>query len=118
MVAAVALVVGGAALMLPASWMTVSAAAQPRPAPVALRTASNNADEIVAPGVVVSRQPVGELPEAVNLLLVGAALVGLAGLLRRERVEEPEPRGAPRSHIPGVVTPRRGPRAESPRRAS
>jgi hypothetical protein len=116
--AIVALGAGVAALTIPGSWLTVSAGSQVQPERVAMRTASNNADEIVAPGVIVAQKPVVDIPEEVSLLIVGAVLVGLAGVLRRQRVEETPHRGSRRAHISGVSTPRRASRVESARRAS
>ena len=123
--AAMALMAGAAALTLPASWVSVSAGPQVQSAPVALRTTSGGSDEIVAPGVVVSRGPVVvsrapavDLPEELSLLLVGAVLVGLAGMLRRARPDEKNQRGPRRSHISGVAAPGRTERVEPARRSS
>jgi hypothetical protein len=92
-IAAVALIVSAAAVALPASWMDVSAGAQ-EPAPVAVRArmALKANDDIVAPSIAVQRSAV-DIPEEISLLLVGAALVGLAGMLRRDRpAVQPQPR--------------------------
>jgi hypothetical protein len=117
--AAVVLMVSAAALAMPASWMDVSAGVQAQPAPVAVRTsvAMKANDNIVAPTAVVRRSTV-DIPEELSLLLVGAALVGLAALLRRDPPEEHARRGLRRSHISGVAAPRGLPRANSPRRSS
>lgn len=118
-IAAVVLVVSAAALAMPAPWMDVSAGAQAQPAPVALRTslAMKGSDKIVAPIAVVRRSKV-DIPEELSLLLVGAALVGLAALLRRDLPEQREQRGLRRSHISGVKSARRLPGTESSRRSS
>lgn len=120
MIAAVAVIGAAAAMTLPASWMDVSAGAQAEPTTaVALRTrvAIKGNDDIVAP-VVAVRRPRVELPEELSLLVVGAALVGLAGVLRRETPDERARRGLHRSHITDAASSRRVPRVASARRSS
>jgi hypothetical protein len=117
--ASVSLLMACTALMLPATWTDVSAGAQHPTTPVALRTVSNEGGHRSAPVVaVVKPNPAVDIPEEVTLLVVGAVLVGLAGVLRRPSNPQSAANGPRRSHIKGVTDPSRELRGETGRRLS
>jgi hypothetical protein len=105
LIAALVLFVSAAALTMPASWMDAGAQSQTAPVAVRARLATKGNDKLVSPVVTVRRSRV-DIPEELSLLLVGAALVGLAGVLRRDEPVDKAPHGLRRSRISGVATSR------------
>jgi hypothetical protein len=118
--ATVALVAAGSALVVPASWVKVSAGSQPEPQPVVIRAALNEGGETMRSGAVVvaKRTPAADIPEELSLLLVGAALVSLAGVLRRSRRPESRNPALRRVNISGVPSRASRPPIEAVRRSS